>query len=57
MLLCVTQEKITIKLRKRLGEGAMFSYEDAAKAAGFYSQGAGEGAGEGLGASGGSMAR
>ena len=37
MLLCVTQERITIKFRKRLGEGAVFFYEDAAKGHSFFS--------------------
>ena len=31
MLLCVTQGKTTQFRRKRLGEGAMVSYEDGAK--------------------------
>ena len=39
MPLCVTQEKITIKLCKRLGEGAVFSYEDAAKDRSLFSTG------------------
>ena len=36
VLLDVTQEKITQVRPKRHGEGAMFSYEDAAKAARFF---------------------